>query len=271
MAEVGPNHPVTRSFTAAYWRGGDESIEGHILRSQYYDKLVVWGGDAAVRHAMKYAAPGFEIVSFDPKVSVSLIGREALASAETIADVAARSAPDITAFNQDACSCARYQFVEGDTDAVDAYCEALVEAMGRESRYGEGAGGPVPHAGILAELEMLDMMEPIYRVFGKADGRGMVVRSSEPVAFNPGGKLVNVVEVGALKDALPHITVATQSVGVYPPVRIAEVRDGLASAGVQRIAGLGMINAGGFGGLPHDGGWPVHRMMHWVVAEPGEG
>jgi hypothetical protein len=97
----------------------------------------------------------------------------------------------------------------------------------------------------------------------------MVVRSSEPVAFNPGGKLVNVVEVPALSDAIAHVTVATQSVGIYPPTRIAALRDGLASAGVQRITALGGIHAGRFGGLPHDGGWPVHRMMHWVVAESG--
>jgi len=270
MADVGPNHPVTRSFSTAYWRGGDEGVEGHILRSQYYDKLVVWGGDAAVRHAMKYVAPGFEVVSFDPKVSISLIGREAFASDETTASAAEAGAADVVAFNQDACSCARFQFVEGDAGEVDAYCERLVEAMGRESRYGAGADGPIPPPGVLEELDMLGMLEPMYRLFGVPDGRGMVIRSSEPVAFNPGGKLVNVVMVDALDDALRHVTVATQSVGVYPPARIAGVRDALASAGVQRITALGGINAGRFGGLPHDGGWPVHRMMHWVVAEPGE-
>src|SRR3546814_18448484 len=94
MADVGPNHPTTRSFSAAYWRGGDASLESHIFRSQYYDKLVVWGGDAAVRHAMKYAAPGFEIVSFDPKVSISLVGREAFQSPETITAAAAAAAAD---------------------------------------------------------------------------------------------------------------------------------------------------------------------------------
>src|SRR3546814_18727556 len=106
---------------------------------------------------------------------------------------------------------------------------------------------------------MLSTLEPSYRVFGQPDGRGMGIRSSEPVAFNPGGKLVNVVEVDALDDAMQHVTVATQSVGVYPYARIAEVRDQLASAGVQRIVGLGGINGGTFGGLPPDGGWPVHR------------
>jgi hypothetical protein len=267
MADVGPNHPVTRSFSAAYWRGGDAAVEGHVFRSQYYDKLVVWGGDAAVRHAMKYAAPGFEIISFDPKVSISLIGREGLIDATRIAEVAARSAADIVAFNQDACSCARFVFVEGDVDEIDAYCEALVEAMGQDTRYGSGPDGPTPPPPVLEELDMLGMLEPVYRVFGKADGRGMVIRSEEPVSFNPGGKLVNVVQVSALRDAIAHVTVATQSVGVYPPERIVEVRDGLASAGAQRIVGLGNINAGKFGGLPHDGGWPVHRMMHWVVTE----
>ena len=268
MADVGPNHPVTRSFSAAYWRGGDEGVEGHILRSQYFDKLVVWGGEAAVRHAMKYAAPGFEILSFDPKVSISLIGREAFASPETLAAVAASGAADVVAFNQDACTCARFQFVEGTTAQVDSYCENLVVEMGRDSRYGAGAGGPVPLPAVQEELSMLSMLDPVFRVFGHADGRGMVIRSEQPVSFNPGGKLVNVVQVAALAEAMQHVTVATQSVGVYPSARITEVRDPLASAGVQRITALGGINGAPFGGLPHDGGWPVHRMLHWVVAEP---
>jgi len=267
MADVGPNHPVTRSFSAAYWRGGDTAIEGHIYRSQYYDKLAVWGGDAAVRHAMKYAAPGFEIMSFDPKVSISLIGREAFASDAATREAAARGAADVVAFNQDACSCARYQFVEGTSAQVDEYCARLVEQMGRESRYGAGEDGPTPAAPVLEELDMLANLEPLYRVFGRPGGRGMVVRSPEPVAFHPAGKLVNVVEVAAFEQALPYVTVATQSVGVYPGSRIESVRDALAGAGVQRIVALGNVHAGRFGGLPHDGGWPVHRMMRWVVAE----
>jgi hypothetical protein len=270
LADVGPNHPVTRSFSAAYWRGGDAAVEHHIFRSQYFDKLVVWGGEAAVRHAMRYIAPGFEVVSFDPKVSISLIGREAFARPSMLAEIAAAGAADVVAFNQDACSCARFQFVEGTTDEVDAYCAELVRAMGRETRYGEGEHGPVPPRVLLDELDMLSMLEPIYRLFGRPDGRGMVIRSEQPVAFNPGGKLVNVVQVASLAEAIAHVTVATQSVGVYPARRIAELRDRLASAGVQRIAALGAINSGKFGGLPHDGGWPVHRMMHWVVAEPNE-
>ena len=266
MAEVGPGHPITRSFSAAYWRGGDAGIESHVFRSQFYDKLAVWGGDAAVRHAMKYAAPGFEIISFDPKVSVGLIGREAHRDAGTQDRVAALAARDVTAFNQDACACARFLFVEGDDAELDGFCRQLAARMGEDSRYGDGPGGPVPAAEIVAELDMLDMLAPLYQVYGKGDGRGMVVRSSDPVSFTPGGKVVNVVQVPDLAAALPHITVATQTVGVYPAPRIASLRDALSGAGVQRIVRLGNHLGGSFGGQPHDGGWPLHRMMHWVAA-----
>src|SRR3546814_5396819 len=86
-------------------------------------------GDAAVRHAMKYAAPGFEIVSFDPKVSISLVGREAFQSPETITAAAAAAAADVVAFNQDACSCSRFQFVEGSTEIGRAHvCTPVTNA-----------------------------------------------------------------------------------------------------------------------------------------------
>jgi hypothetical protein len=270
MADVGPNHPVTKSFSAAYWKGGDTSIESAVFRSQYYDKLIVWGGEAAVRHAQKYMAPGFEIISFDPKVSISLVGHEAFASEQTLREVAARGAADVVAFNQDACSCARFQYVEGSTEEVDRYCAALVSAMGHETRYGEGAGGPVPPPAIVEDLEMLGMLEPEFRVFGEPDGRGMVIRSSEPVSFSPSGKLVNVVQVTNLADAVTYVTVATQSVGIYPENRIAQLRDSLVNAGVQRLVALGVVHGGQFGGLPHDNGLPVHRFMRWVVDQNGE-
>ncbi len=45
MAAVAPGHPVTQSFSAAFWRGGDESVEAALYRPQYFDKLVAWGGE----------------------------------------------------------------------------------------------------------------------------------------------------------------------------------------------------------------------------------
>ena len=77
MAAVAPDHPVTRSFSAAYWRGGDAKVESVLFRPQYFDKLVAWGGESTIRSAKQYIGPGFELVAFDPKTSISFIGREA--------------------------------------------------------------------------------------------------------------------------------------------------------------------------------------------------
>ncbi len=93
LAHVAPGHPVTRSFSAVYWRGGDTRTESALFRSQFFDRLVAWGGDATIRGSIRYLGPGFELVSFDPKTSISMIGREAHASDDVRREVAAAAAP----------------------------------------------------------------------------------------------------------------------------------------------------------------------------------
>ena len=270
MQEMDASHPVTRSFSAAYWRGGDAAVERLIYQPQYFDKLVVWGGEGAVRNAINYIGPGFELISFDPKVSISMIGAEAISTPEGQADVATRAAADVMVFDQDACSASRYQFVEGDEAEIDGYCARLAEALAEDHRYGNAQIEPPP-AEIREEAEVLRAMEPMYRVFGKPDGRGMVIRSDEPVDFHPDRKTVNVVQVGSLDDAIDHVTVATQTVGIYPPERKSALRDKLASAGAQRIVTLGkVISTDTFGGQPHDAIFPLHRMMKWIIDEGAE-
>jgi len=86
------------------------------------------------------------------------------------------------------------------------------------------------------------------------------------VDFYPDGKVVNVVRADSLRDAVKYATVATSTVGVYPFARKGEVRDALASAGVQRIINLGQTLTKGHG-VPHDGFWPLNRYMKWVTEE----
>lgn len=45
--------------------------------AQFFDKLVAWGGGESIRHVHRYMAPGFELVTFDPKTSISIIGHKA--------------------------------------------------------------------------------------------------------------------------------------------------------------------------------------------------
>jgi hypothetical protein len=265
MAKVAPGHPVLRSFSAVYWRGGDQAVESHLLRPQFFDKLVAWGGEAALRSAKNYIGPGFELVAFDPKTSISFIGREAFASEQTLAEVARLAGDDVTPYNQAACVSSRIQFVEGGLEEIDRYCALLQKQLGIERPMCSTVGPPV--TGELREqIEVLANLEPEYRVWGKFDGRGVVIRSEEPVEFYPDHKVVNIVPVKSLWDAVRFANVATQTVGVYPAERKKEVRDALASAGVQRVVTLGKAVGPG-PGLPHDGFYPLHRFVRWVNDE----
>ena len=265
MAAVAPNHPVLRSFSAVYWRGGDTNVESHLLRPQFFDKLVAWGGESALRSARQYIGPGFELVAFDPKTSISFIGGEAFANDETLAEVARLAGDDSTPYNQAACVSSRIQYVEGTTEQVDRYCALLLAQLGVQRPTCAAVSATVD-GDTREQVEALRDLEPDYRVFGRFDGRGVVVRSDEPVDFYPDRKMVNVVPVTSLRDAVRHANVATQTVGVYPASRKNEVRNALASAGVQRVVTLGKAIGPG-PGLPHDGFYPLHRFVRWVNDE----
>jgi hypothetical protein len=266
MLDVDPNHPVPRSMSAVYWRGGDESVERALYRPQYFDKIVAWGGGDAINNVIKYLMPGFQLVSFDPKTSISMIGKEAHASDAVMDDVATRAAHDIGILNQEACVASRVLFIEGDRPQVDAFCERLQQKLvDRNALTGKAPALPRDMA---EEVESLRIMDDDFGVWGVGDGSGLVIRSDEPVDFHPINKTANVVMVKSLKDALKYVNVATQTVGVFPPERMPELRNGLASGGAQRITWLG--DCGGQSiGAPHDAMYILHRFVHWIVHEDG--
>ena len=113
---------------------------------------------------------------------------------------------------------------------------------------------------------MLQVMDDEAKVWGKFDGRGMVILSQEPVGFHPSGKTANVVHVKSLEDAIRHVNVATQTIGIYPEESKVWLRDRLANAGAQRVVRLGSA-AKHVGGSPHDAMFPLQRLVHWISQE----
>ncbi|OAA24576.1 Acyl-CoA reductase (LuxC) [Frankia sp. EI5c] len=269
MADIDPDHPVLRSMSAVYWRGGDAKIENVLYRAQYFDKIIGWGGGAAINNIIKYTGPGFHLVAFDPKVSMAVIGREALADDETMRRVAELAAADATAYNQDACLAPRHIAVECDADdadelaRLDRFCALLRERLNVDREFAS-AIGPATPSEIREAVDGMRFLEPEYRIWGEYDGSGLVVRSPEPVDFHPTNKTVNIIPVASLTEATRFANVATQTVGVYPPERKAEIRDLLATAGVQRVVRLGSAMTGTMGN-PHDGMYPLHRFVNWVA------
>ena len=263
MADIAPDHPVLRSMSAVYWRGGDAKVEGVLYRSQYFDKLVAWGGGDAIANAAKYVRPGFQLIAFDPKVSMAVIGREAFETEASLREAAELAAADATIFNQDACVAARHICVEGSVEQADRFSALLCQRLGVEREFASDVG-PRPSSEIREAVDALRFLGPDFRVWGGYDGRGLVVRSPEPVDFHPEYKTVNVIPVDSALDAAAFATVATQTVGVYPAHRKAELRDRLATADVQRIVNLGSVLTGSIGN-PHDAMFPLHRFVNWVV------
>jgi hypothetical protein len=261
MAEIDPTHPVVRSMSAVYWQGGDTSIERVLYRPQYIDKIVAWGGGDAINNVIQYLGPGIQLVSFDPKSSISMIGREAFASDDTLAEVVERLAADTTVFNQEACLASRYAFVEGEQAQVEALCAGLVERLGVDRDFASATAPPLP-AEVREEVEVMTAMGDL-KAWGRFDGSGLVILSDRPVEFQPTNKTSNVVMVPSLDDAVRYVNVATQTIGVYPYERKAQLRDRLASAGAQRVCRLGTANAHVLGS-PHDAMYPLQRFVHWM-------
>jgi hypothetical protein len=266
MADIDPEHPVVKSMSAVYWRGGDDAVERILYRPQYFDKLVAWGGGDAINSVMKYIGPGFHLISFDPKTSISMVGREVFDSDENLAEAAELNARDVSILNQEACVCSRFTFIEGTPEEADRYAEALAERL-RIDRFDEGTPRPLEME-LKEQIDVLRMMDDEYGVFGKSDGRGIAIRSEEPVDFHPLQKTSNVVCVPDLMDAMKYVNVATQTVGVYPFDRMPELRDHLASGGAQRVVRLGEAGPSAIGN-PHDAMYPLHRFVHWMANEDG--
>lgn len=262
MAEIDPSHPIVRSMSAVYWPGGDETVERTIYRPQFFDKIVAWGGGPAIQNVIKYLGPGIQLVSFDPKSSISMVGREAFASEETLADAAERVAADTAIFNQEACLASRFVFLEAEPPQAERFCNALVARLGVDRLFGS-AVAPLPPSEIRDEIEVMQAMGDEVKIFGRLDGHGIVLLSDRPVDFHPANKTSNVVIVNSLDDAVKYVNVATQTIGVYPYERKAQLRDKLASAGGQRVCRVGTAN-GHVEGSPHDAMYPLSRFVHWM-------
>jgi hypothetical protein len=266
MADIDPNHAIVKSMSAVYWRGGDDTVERVLYRPQYFDKIVAWGGGDAINNVVKYLGPGFQLVSFDPKTSISMVGKEAFASEATLAHVADLASMDVMTLNQEACVASRFLYVEANQEDADRFCKLLHKCIA-ERAAASGDVRPLDME-LREQIEALTMMDDEYGVWGKPDGKGVVIRSEEPVDFHPINKTANVVRVDSLDAAIKHVNVATQTVGFFPFARMVDYRDRLASGGAQRVVHLGEAGPSTVGN-PHDAMYPLHRFVHWMAHEDG--
>ncbi|CAN7581629.1 hypothetical protein LJR219_004281 [Phenylobacterium sp. LjRoot219] len=280
LIDLDPNHPVTKHIAVAYWKGGDEFMDSQIVRTSRIDKITAWGGMSSVKHIQKFLTPGIDLTALNPKYSMSVIGKEALAS-DTAMDEAALGVAVISGFyNQTACANTRIVYVESETD--DESLERVVE-FGRKiaAAYKTlppvmSTPAPAPNSDLEAELEAAALEEDFYHVEGDTvDGGVVISRFPDRVDFYDrlNNRVVNIVPVANLLDIVKWCDDTTQTVGVYPESLRDRLLDPFALAGVQRLVAL----QGGDAlqlfhemhtlppGMPHDGIEPLRRNVRWVI------
>ena len=274
LADVAPNHPLTKHLAVAYWKGGDTQLEERLFRPEHVEKIVAWGGMASVKHVTRYIQPGLELIALDPKRSASIIGPEAFESEATLREVALRAATDIGVANQEACASARVLYVLSGTDA---------DGLARANRLGEaiyqalqGLPEHISTPALRTDLELRDHLdasrlnEDWFRVIGGEHGEGAIIVSQmdEPVDYSPllSGRVANLVPVDDVSRVTDAVTAYTQTVGIYPESLKRELRDRLPLFGAQRLTSLGYACHVTVA-MPQDAIEPLRRMCKWIVDE----
>jgi hypothetical protein len=273
MIEMAPDHPLTKHYSVAHWKGGDADLESRIYTPDHFEKIVAWGGFASMKHITRFLQPGLELIAMDPKLSATIIGKEAFESDETMRKVARLIAQDFGTANQEACSSARVITIESGTDKeglakLDRLAEYAFEALQQLS---PRVSGPHPNfsADLMDEVDAI-RKSPFYKVVGVTGNSGGVIVSHipDPVDFADilGGRVANFVPCDDLEEGIERITIHTQTIGLYPETLKQKYRERLAFLGGQRIVSLGnhlTISAA----LPHDAIEPIRRLCRWVNDE----
>jgi hypothetical protein len=274
MIRMAPDHPVTRHFSVAYWKGGTEEFEQKLYRPQYLEKIIAWGGFASVKHVTRYVQPGLELISLDPKRSATIIGRETFASEATLRDAALRAATDVGASNQTGCSSARVIIVESGTDE---------EGVARLARFGQMIYEAMLNLPVnlstkpksfdpqlRSDLQGLRAATDFYQVIGGQEDEGAIIISKldEVVDFYPrlSGRVANLVPIDDIAAATRFVNFSTQTIGIYPESLKLRLRDELPLFGAQRLVTLGYAMTAN-PGLPQDAIEPTRRMVKWIVDE----
>lgn len=285
MIDMAPDHPVTKHFAVAYWKGGDEVLERQLFHPARIERITAWGGMSSMTHIQKYLVPGIELIPMNPKLSISIIGNEALQDEQAMDDAAMGIAFMAGHMNQTACASTRVVYVECDEtdDAQLAQLDKLGEKVTAAfMKLPEAVSTPAKstNPALEAELEALSLDDTFYSVMGDTlNGGAVVCKLPEPVEFAEelNNRIVNLVPMPDIRDVANRVSEETQTVGIYPERLRVELRDILTLNGVQRMLPIGVSTIGEhidpyeMRRMPHDGGEPLRRGVRWIVDQSAQG
>ena len=261
--EAAPDHPITQNLSLVYWQGGDESIENTLFAPGAFDRIIVWGGPAAVA-AVQSKTPFTKTISLNPRYGISLIGREAFS--EKLEKTVDKTLTDVLAYNQNACISSLVHYIEGTEEQANEYAALLQQALKKYDDKVPNFTPPQSQGQVKRMKRGRYAGASWYLNYDNEDfTSGAVVISGEfDILDHPTSRLVVVRPVARLDDALKYIHQSVSTVGVYPEERREDLKDRILARGVSSVFPLGQCEKV-FAGMPHDGMMILNQLVDWKV------
>lgn len=256
------------------WSGGDAAVEAAAFAAS--EAVVAYGNDAAVESIRARVPPGVRFLGHGHRLSLAVIGREALASG-SVAPLAERLAYDVSVFDQQGCVSPHLIYVErGGAIAPQEFAESLALAMAAFERdMPRGKLTTEETAAIQqvrSEVELRELREEPVRLFASPGGTAWTVIYEDDPVFAPSclNRVVRVkplLDLGELPNLLRPVSRHLQTVGA---ALSSKRRDLLAEA----LAPLGVCRICSIGEMPHppldwhhDGGFSLLPLLKWTAIE----
>jgi len=256
------------------WAGGDAAVERAAFEAS--EAVIAYGSDAAIESIRARVPPGARFIGHGHRVSVAVVGREALDPA-TLGRVAEQVAYDVSLFDQQGCVSPHVVYVErGGRITPQTFAEGLAEAMAAFERVMPRGRLSIEEASAIqqarTEAELRELREEPVRLFVSPGGTAWTVIYEDDPSFVP-SCLNRVVRVKALADAgelpsvLRPVSRSLQTVGAaMSQERRHRLAEALAPLGVCRICPVGEMPHPSLA-WHHDGGFNLLPLLTWTAIE----
>ncbi len=253
-ASFAPDHPITKHLSLVYWKGGDHAIEDVLLSPMAFDRIVVWGAPEAVK-SVQARTEMTRTITFNPRYGLSMIGKEAFASAASLREVAIKASLDALIWNQKACIASFVQYVEGTLEQAEAFARELSLVIGQWNEFAPNYVSPSA-AGSLRRMRRGKYMNATWMP------NVVVMDGKFDMLDHPMSRTMIVRRVDKLEDVVGTLHHGVASVGIYPEPRRKALRDLAMARGVSNVLPLGQVERT-FGGMPHDGMRVLGDLVDW--------
>lgn len=268
--DVDPNHPITRSLSALYWKRGNNEIEEKLISQS--DVVCVWGGEGAVKAIKPKVPPKAEFLEFGPKRSLSIIDLNLIDESE-FDKTACRLASDVSVYDQEACFASQLAFVIG--DKVDKFIESLKVWLDKTVKRWPNGYMPFDNNAHLSINKLKETFSG-HQVFSSEGNKWCIIKCNDInyLPTHPLGRTIYLYCIDDISQMYHFINRDVQTIGVYPWDVAFKYKDDLAERGADRICELG-LHALPKIGFAHDSMFPMSRMvryisLEWPIAKKGK-